>query len=89
MLAWLTANPLFPLTCRSAFRNQLSSFEGHRNGLELSQSSSNSALVESGRARVVTKSVLNGEGLRAGRSEARGSEPVKPFPEVFVEAVLP
>jgi hypothetical protein len=61
MLAWLTANPLFPLTCRSAFRNQLSSFEGHRNGLELSQSTSNSALAESGRARVVTKRVVHGE----------------------------
>jgi len=62
MLSWLTANPLFLLTCRLQFRNQLSSFAGHRNGLELSQSPCNPALAKSGRARVVTKRVVNGEG---------------------------
>jgi len=61
MLSWLTANPLLLLTCRPPFRNQLSSFEGHRVGLELSQVHSDSALAESGRARVVTKRVLRGE----------------------------
>jgi len=61
MPAWLTANPLFPLTCRPPFRNQLSSFEGHRNGLELSQSPPNSALAKCARARVVTKRVVHGE----------------------------
>lgn len=42
---------------------------------------------------LVPPSVFHGlatiSGLRAGRSEARESEPVKPVPEAFVEAVLP
>jgi len=69
MLSWLTANPLFLLTCRTPFPNQLSSFEGHRIGLELLQSPSNSALAESGRARVVPKSVFFGESDIRGANE--------------------
>ena len=61
----LTANPLFLLTCRSLFRNELSSFEGHRTGLEPSHSLGISTLRESAPKRVVTKRVVHGE-LKVG-----------------------
>ncbi len=69
LLSWLAANPLFPLTCQLRFRNQLSSFEGHRSGLELSQRLSISAFATSALARVVTRSIAVGEPFDFSRND--------------------